>query len=370
MFNILLLTTEMRPGGAERIVHDLAVSLDQEKFRVTVAALDGRGEYADRIRAHGIEVIDLGAYHPWRVDVVLKIRKLLLEKNIHLLNTHLIHANVTGRLAAALLPKKIPVISTVHIVEKRRKGWHFRLDRLTSRWCDLEICVSEAAKKFHQEQTGLPDQFFTVIHNGIDLSRFEALPNSANRCSIRAEIGVPEDAFLIGGFGRFNFQKGFDLFLQAIAWLKNDGVDCRYALAGYGPEEFALKELARELGVSDQLVFAGYFPAAEEFIPALDLCVVPSRWEGMPLVLLETLACGVPVLASEIDSLQEVAVNTPGVFYVPAESPREIAKRIAEIAALPASETTAFIPSLKARAEFFSLNKMVAGYEAAFLKYL
>ncbi len=355
---ILQLITELRPGGAERIVCELARGLDRSRFAPQAAALDGRGAYADRIRNAGVEVFDLDARSRWDAGVIWRLRRLLREQSIDLLHTHLVHAGVIGRLAAR--PLGIPVLGTSHIVERRPVWWHFWLDRWTGRWCERTVCVSEAVRGFQQARTNRPADCFTMIPNGVDLARFADLPT---RDEARERLRLPADAFVAGGLGRFDRQKGFDVFLRAAAACRDAGV--HFVLAGYGEEEERLRRLAAVLDLAPRLTFAGYQEAAEAFLPALDIAVVPSRWEGFGLVLAEAMACGVPVVASRVDSLPELAADGREAVFVAPEDPEALAGAIQELAGDPARRS-ALAEAGRVRAQAFGLERMIAAYERCY----
>ncbi len=356
---VLNFITELNPGGAERIVLDLVKKLDQERFIPLAGALDGRGEYARRIRSHGIEVLDLGACHLWQVNAVWRLRNLLRKHQVKLLHTHLLHASVVGRLAAR--PLGIPVVTTSHIVDRRSIWWHFLLDRMTSHWCGRIVCVSNAVREFQQKKTKIASTKYSVIHNGIDMSRFLRLPDKA---VIRNKFNIPENSVLIGGLGRFERQKGFDVLLQAAAICKNP--DIRFILGGYGPEENNLRRLSVELGLTERMIFAGYQHAAEDFLPALDIMVMPSRWEGMPMVLLESMASGLPVVASGINSISEVVEDGMQGILVTPDSPLELARGIERLAQNP-DQRNSMGAAARIRAADFSIERMVAAYEDIYL---
>jgi glycosyltransferase involved in cell wall biosynthesis len=354
---VLHCITELRPGGAERVVHDLVRAADPRRLRVSVAALDGRGSYAGRIRELGAEVHDLGARSRWRLDAVWRLRALLRKERIDLLHTHLIHAGVVGRLAAR--PLGIPVVSTSHIVERRPVRWHFLLDRWTARWCRRIVCVSGAVREFQQERTRLPDALYSVVPNGIDLSRF-ADPTS--RKAARARMHLPEKALVAGTLGRFDPQKGMDLLVRAAAEPVLAERGAVVVVSGYGPEEEALRRLGRRLRLGPgRLRFAGYQEAAEAYLPALDLFVCPSRWEGFGLVVVEAMACGLPVVASAVDSLPELVRDGVEGRLVPPEDPQALARVTAELLSDPAA-LRRMGAAARARAGAFGLDRMAAGY--------
>ncbi|MBN2711790.1 MAG: glycosyltransferase [Planctomycetes bacterium] len=358
---VLHLITELYPGGAERIVLDLCSAMDRDEFMPLVAALDGRGEYADLLRERGIEVIDLGAYSRCDLGVIWRLRKILREWSIDIVHAHLIHSSVVGRLAAR--PLAIPVVSTSHIVDRRGVWWHFLLDRLTARWCAAEICVSKAVKNFLIEKTGLEEKLFNVIYNGLDFSRFDKVKPKAEA---RKELGLPGDEMLVGVLGRFDAQKGIDIFIRAASVLAKSG-ECEnlhFVVAGYGEKEGELKNLARVAGLGESLTFVGY-RQAQDFFPALDIAVCPSRWEGFGLVVLEAMYCGLPVIASEIDSLPEIINNGEDGILVAPENPQALADCIAGLAK-DGGLRAKFSSKARDRAKDFSLEKMVNGYRSVY----
>jgi len=358
---LLFFITTLRIGGAERLVRELVMRIDRRRFKPLVAGLDGRGEEAERIRQAGVPVFDLRAYSSWQIAAAARrLRRLLRAERIALVNAHMSHASIVARLAAATCG--VPVVSTCHIMEQRFLPWHFWLNRLTSRWCAREICVADCVRRWQQKRTGLPESFFAVVQNGVDLARFASLPP---RADLRRRLGMSENALLVGGLGRFDRQKGFDIFIRALASPTLRGVEFAAALAGYGPEQDALRRLAADCKAKNLQILAPQ--TAENFLPALDICVIPSRWEGMSLVLLEAMACGLPIVASAIPANQEV-VNVDescAARLVAPGNPEELAQALREMLLSPQLRHELARRSQE-RAQNFSLEKMVRGYEEIF----
>lgn len=364
---ILILITELRPGGAEQVVLSLAEGLrhapagsDACGFEPVVAALDGRGEVAQRLRDAGVEVIDLHAYSRWRLDVIPRLTLLLFRRKFDLIHAHLIHASLVARLAAR--PLGIPVLCTSHIVDRRPVGWHFTLDRWTAPWCAKLSCVSEAVRRYHQEKTGLPDEWYTVVLNGIDLSRF-----TVTRAEARRELGLRADDLVVGALGRFDPQKGFDVYLRAVAEPALCGRNVVFLLAGYGEEEARLKTLAESLGVPVR--FCGYQKEPQRFWPALDVAVVPSRWEGFGLVVAEAMACGVPVVASGVDSIPELMEDRRHGLLVAPDNPAALAGAVSELLD-DATLRRQLAEAARERASRFSVAEMVDGYSRLYASLL
>ncbi|GHS98243.1 glycosyl transferase [Planctomycetales bacterium] len=310
---ILELITSLGAGGAERVVFELATRLPQ----VAVAALDGRGVFADRLRARGVAVYDLGARRKTDVAVIWRLRRLLRELRPRVLHTHLFHANLVGRLAAAGLA--MPVLSTCHIMETRPRPWHFFLDRLTARFAAGEVCVSQAVADFQRQKTGLPAEFFPVIYNGIDLEKFRP---AADREALRRELNFPAMP-TVGFLGRLAPQKGVDIFIRAIAALMNLAPELApqvaWVVGGAGSEERKLRELAADLNLP-QILFCGEIAAPEKFLAALDIAVMPSRYEGFGLVAAEAQSCGAAVIAADLPPLREIVADGENGLLTPPDA--------------------------------------------------
>lgn len=351
-----MLITELEPGGAERVLWQLVRGL-REDFALTVAALDGRGEYAGHIRAEGVEVIDLGARNvAYLLPAILRLRRLLRARKFCLLNTHLFHAGIVGRLAAA--GTGVPVIGTAHIVERRNVPWRFWLERLTAGLCKREICVSAAVRDFLRGKTGLPLEYYHVIHNGIDTGLF--CP-PADKSAARRALGFGANETLVGFLGRFDPQKGADVFLAALDQPPlRARTDFIPVLAGYGAELKRLRALAPQ-----RAVFTGYQPRPELFLQALDICVVPSRWEGFGLVAIEAQACGAAVIASRADSLPELITHDrSGLLFAPGDA-GELAAAVARLIDDPALRSALARAGMESAAAY-TVPRMCAQYRELF----
>ncbi len=362
---VLLLTTELRMGGAERVVCDLARRLDKARFDPAVAALDGRGPLADRLRAAGVPVYGLGAHRPVQVfGAIQRLTGLLRTERPALVHTHLIHATVVGRLAAARLG--LPTVATVHIAERRRRPWHFRLDRWTGRWCAAWTAVSAAVADFHARRTGIARGRFEVIHNGIDLDR---MTPSADRGAARAALGLDREALTVGAFGRLDPQKGLDIYLEAVARLAPRHPGVQFVLAGYGPEEARLRERMARPDLAGRVRFLGRVDNPAELYHALDVLAFPSRYEGFGLVLVEAMACGVPTVAAGVDSVPELAGADRAALLVRPENPEALAEAISRL--LDAPERRArMAAAARERAQAFDVRAMVTRYQDLYARVL
>lgn len=235
--------------------------------------------------------------------------------------TLLFFSDVLGRTLAHLT--SIPrIVSSIRARNVNYKSWQRWLVRRTMRWADAVILNSAGVKAFAVREEGADPEKIHVIPNGV---RIEAYRNPISRADLRAEFNLEPDQLLIGSVGRLTYQKGFDILIQALALLNRP--DVHLLLVGEGEERAALQALAHQLRVASQVHFAGYRRDVPRLLGALDLYVQPSRFEGMPNALLEALAAGCPVIASDVDGNRELLASGRGQLVVP-ENPLQLSKAI------------------------------------------
>ena len=163
----------------------------------------------------------------------------------------------------------------------------------------------------------------TCIHNAIDVDRVRV---TRDLRELRRELGLDPHDFVIGAVGRLMPVKGVEIFLQAARMLKDRGRSAKFLVAGDGPLASALQSLAREIGLADDVRFLGHRKDSHDILGLLDLFVLPSLSEGIPLVLLEALALSRPVVATNVGGIPEVVEDGRSGVLVPAGRPDELAR--------------------------------------------
>ncbi|MBL4850580.1 MAG: glycosyltransferase [Planctomycetes bacterium] len=360
---VLYLITELLPAGAERIVQTLATGLDPDRYEVSVACLRspggerGDGEVACELRAAGIPVVALEARGKLAPRAAARLAFELYTFRPHVLHAHLFHANLAARLLG-WIGGGAKVVATYHVVERRDLKLRKLAQRATARLEDASVCVSQSVADYVRDQLGVAAP--RVIPNGIDLERFAPPADpAAARAAARAELGLPQDALVIGAVGRLAPQKAPLVLLEAFERLDDPRAILVYA--GEGPLESELRQRAAPLG--DRVRILGFRPSVEGVLDALDVCCVPSRWEGFGLALAEALARGVPVIAANVDSLPDVM--GPAGVLVPADDPASLADALGRLLADPAQQAVLREQGPKQAARF-GLEPMRAAYEALY----
>jgi glycosyltransferase involved in cell wall biosynthesis len=181
---------------------------------------------------------------------------------------------------------------------------------------------------------------------------------------------LPADAFVVGGIGRLSYQKNFALFVETAAKVLEKHPSARFVIAGTGEDEAALRAQAGRLGLEDRLQFLGFVGDMTALYPALDLLLLTSRYEGLPITILEAMAVEIPIVASRLDGMLEILRDGEDAALVPPGEGDAFAARVCELIEQPAlARRFADAALAKARAHH-SAEAMTRAVEAIYLKYL
>jgi glycosyltransferase involved in cell wall biosynthesis len=301
-------------AGGQMVALQLMHAAQSRGDRVT-AISPGPGPFIDLLRQQEIEVELIDLSRTFHVREALRLRRLL-RRDRALLHIHTqLSGNILGRLAARLAGS--PVVSHMHSAPYFRPvraiaAVHRTLDNLTARLCARIIAVSDATRDAYVRQ-GYPAERTVVVHNGI-------AERSPQNVDSRSGLGVPPEVPLVGSVGRLCAFKGQRELIEAVSRL---GEDVHVVLVGKdieqgGAYEQLLRDEAERLGVADRIVFAGYRDDVDKLLRSLDVLVLPSWTEGFPVVLLEAMAAGVPVVATSVGGIPElVADGETGILVEP-----------------------------------------------------
>jgi glycosyltransferase involved in cell wall biosynthesis len=293
----LLVSSDL--GGGPAKVRDVIARLPRAEFSVTVGA-PGGGPYVERFREAGADVVEVAADR-LSLRTLVQVRRVLSARGIQLVHSHGKGAGVYGRLAARWAG--IPAIHTFHGIHHAGyppglRGAYLLLERLLARGTHTLIHVSESqaaeARRLGLWAAGRA----RLVVNGIDAARVRAL--ASERALPREALGIPAGAPVVGTVARFDPVKAIDLLLEALPRLAQRVPGAVLLLVGHGPEDGRLRARAAALRISRQVVFAGPIPDAARCLPAMDLFVSASRSEGLPLGVLEAMACGLAVVATRV----------------------------------------------------------------------
>ncbi|MFD9453759.1 MULTISPECIES: glycosyltransferase [unclassified Streptomyces] len=326
-------------GGVARVVTDLVRAQAAGGLRVVVGCPRG-GRLADDARDAGAEVLTWRAGRapgPGLPAEVLGAARLVRRVRPDLLHAHSAKAGLAGRLAVR---GSLPTVFQPHAwsfdaVGGATAALALRWERLGARWADRVLCVSESERRAGESE-GIAGRW-SVIRNGVDLDHFRPGRPDPEQDRAEARAGLPLPDGLRGGgplavcVGRLCPQKGQDILLRAWPELLGAVPEARLALVGDGPDGERLRRTA-----PPGVFFAGAAADIRPWLRAADLVVLPSRWEGMALAPLEAMACGRPVLVSDVSGARESLPPGQGrLCLVPPEEPTALAKALGRLLTEP-----------------------------------
>lgn len=316
---VLYLITELDIGGAQMALLRMLKGLDRARFSPAVACLyNGDKAVAREIRALGIPVFDARMRHKRDMPALWRLYGEIRSVRPVILHAHLFHANLPGRILGRLAGVPI-IICTEHsmALESRLR---YRLNRWTIRLVDRVIAVSANVRDFCVSGIGLPAEKVTLIYNGIELP---AVPG-VSRQAARAMLGLSPGDTVLGMVSRLDPAKGVDIAIRALPALEN----VTLTIIGDGPERAKLEALAEELRVAGRIRWAGYRPDVYSLLPAFDVFVQSSRFEGLPTTVMEAMAAGLPVVATDVGGTPEVVEDGTTGLLVPPADPATLAQAI------------------------------------------
>lgn len=295
-------------GGMEHYVDNLIRSLPTQQFQVTCLC-PYESAFTQTLRRHGCDVFiaPLRDEPPWR-SIQMAV-ELIRHRKIDLVHAHLPNAHVVAGLAGGLTG--VPVVATVH-------GMNVTTHELgISRTTGTHLMVVCQEAYTQGLALGLPPDRLTLVPNGVDTKVFTP---GADREAVRAALGLPTGVQIVGFVGRLAPEKGPDNFIRAAETVHRSRPDVHFAVVGDGAMDLHVREMVGQMGLGEYVHFLGLREDMWATYPAFDMLAHTSRSEGMPLVLLEAMACGLPVVALGVGGVPEVLeVGMTGVLLGPGD---------------------------------------------------
>ena len=320
-------------SGSENHLLTLLAHLDKSRFEVELCILAEPDHipllqnYAAQLEAAGVHVVFQTMRRHIDERLIGNLCAYMKRKQIQIVHTHLIHADVYGTIAAKLAGVPVIISSQHNDDQFRRSRLIIWLNRLLAHWQSKIIVISDWVGKFLQEVEGIPAEKITRIHYGLDPKPIEALADPAY---IRQQFQIPDGAPVIGTIGRLTAQKGQTYLLDAARLLKNDFPNLRVVVIGDGELRHDLEAQAKTLDITDNVIFTGLrsYHEAMCLLSGMDVFVFPSLWEGFGLVLLEAMALKKPIVASNVSAIPESVLDGKTGLIVPPRQAEAIAEAL------------------------------------------
>lgn len=311
-------------GGAEMYVRRMAPLLRQAGWDLHVVTFVSGGNLVDELRIQGVPVIELGMSHRMDISVLARLVRLWGSAPPDIIHTHLFHAGLIGRILARRLGIA-PVVVHQHGLERARSFMRSFSDRATALWVTRYVASCKAVAQFMTSREHIQPSRIEVVYNGIDPAQFIL---SSPSVSLPPGWSVPKGAKVVGTVGRLSPEKGHDCLLEAESILIRQGMELHIVLVGEGRSLADLKDKARRLGISEQVHFPGARLDVPDWLANFDLFALPSEWEGVSLALLEAMASGLAIVATDSGGTPEIVLDGKTGLLIPPGNPRNLADGI------------------------------------------
>jgi glycosyltransferase involved in cell wall biosynthesis len=300
-------------GGAEEMVLNLVRHLPPDKYEPMVCAIHEPGPIGREIEATGVPFRTLGRVPGLRDPMAVgTLYRYLRETQPDIVHTFLLTASLYGRLAA--IAARVPIVIGTEVNIYANKRWHHRAaERLLMAGTDCVIASAESVKEFYVRQVVADPDRVDVIYNAVD---FSALNTSAPRAELRARLNVPAGTLVAGVIARLTDQKGHTYLFEALA-REPALADLRLIVVGDGPLRAALERQVADRGLASRVFFLGSRRDLGDLLSAMDIFVLPSLWEGLPLSMVLAMGAGLPVVSTRVAGIPEVVRDGRTGLLVP-----------------------------------------------------
>jgi glycosyltransferase involved in cell wall biosynthesis/peptidoglycan/xylan/chitin deacetylase (PgdA/CDA1 family) len=303
--------------GAENHFYSLAKQLDPEKTKNAICLISAEGELVKDFRAMGIPVTLIQKHGRYDVSIIWRLRAFLKQGGFDIIHSNLFTANLWGRLAAFGL--KIPFVVTVHNIHSRHNPTQARIeiffDRLLVRTTSLLINVSKEVETSMLRDVGLPATKLCTIENGIVFPEPGELPSKQDA---RKTLRFSDDEKILVVIGRFAAAKNHITFIRSLPAVREKFPKLKVLLVGNGEKEVEIREAITKDHLEDTVILLGLRRDIPTILSASDILVIPSIWEGLPIVMLEAMATGTPVIATKVGGIPDALTDgSTGILTTP-----------------------------------------------------
>jgi glycosyltransferase involved in cell wall biosynthesis len=323
-------------GGAEEHILTLLRGLDRTRFQPYLVCAP---EVAEKLGADvpsDVEVLSLIYRKPTHLAGAFRLVSFLRRNRIQILHSHLFNASLFASPVGWFSGVRV-IMETPHLREHWRHGWlkgSFLVDRMVGHFVDAYIAVSEANGTYLRDVKKLPTRKIHVIQNGSDLERFQ--PTHRAPAGMKSALGFAEDDSVLLVPARLEPQKGHSVLLEALPKVLKEFPRVRVVFAGEGALRSELEAQSRRLGLDRNVCFVGRQSNIDDWFALCDFTVLPSFFEGLPLVAVESLAGGKPMVATAVDGTPEVILDGKTGLTVPPGDPERLAEAICRMLRDPA----------------------------------
>lgn len=322
---LMQITHDLAIGGLQQVVVNICRSINREKFDISILCLKDGGEYLSEVDSLGIKVFHL----PHKIKGTdyfsfLKVAKILRQEKIEIIHTHNTQPFFDGTIGA-MLSGVNTIVHTDHARDFPDKYRYMLAERVISHFAYKIVGVSDHTAYNLMKYEKINKNKIVTIENGIDGSKYEI---KIDRDRKRKELGIANAGPIIGLGVRLTKQKGISYLLQAMPQLIKLYPGITLVIAGDGDQKIPLQNVAKQLNIDGHVIFLGARLDIPQLLKLFDIYVLPSLWEGLPLVLLEALAAECPIIATNVGGINKLIENNSTGLLVDSKDSKQLSLAI------------------------------------------
>ena len=362
---VLWLIKGLGPGGSERLLAAAASAHDSRRVNVSCFyALPGKDHLVSDLERAGVDCTCLAPKGSklW----ILRLRSLIRDGQFEIVHIHSPLPGVAARLLIRTLKRssRPRIVTTEH---NAQRTYHWAVRRLNGWTGHRDAAVIAVSNEARTSLGKRALQKSTLVLHGIDIR--ETARQRTHRTDARAEFGFVESDIVFGTVANFRPQKDFPNLLNALVVLRDQGLRFKMVIVGQGPLEAEMIELTRALGLGDVVTFTGFRADATRAMSAFDVFVLSSRWEGLPVALMEAFALGLPIVSTSVGGIPQVLTNQQDALLVPGKDSVALAGALARMHQDPVLRRRMSIAS-KGLARDFDIHRATSEIEAVYARVL
>ena len=360
MIKVVLLIPTLDRSGAEKQFALLATRLPRDEFDVRAVALTRGGPYESLLRESGVPLVILGKRWKFDPGALWRLKKILDAERPDILHAWLFAANASARLLAGRAPRPRVIVSE-RCVDTWKSGWQLWIDRRQISRTARLVGNSQAVADFYR-QVGFPGEKLVVIPNGVEIPE----PATADRDERLREFDIPPGSRVVGYVGRLAPQKRLADLIWSMQLLRQLTDRVYFLIVGDGPERESLARLARHMGCDHLVRFAGHRDDTAQLVGLFNVFWLASEFEGMSNSVMEAMAAGVPVVATDIPPNRELVMDGQTGHLVKVGDSVGFAQFADRLLADPEQARRMGDAARSRMRDEFSIDKMVAAHAALY----
>jgi glycosyltransferase involved in cell wall biosynthesis len=363
---IAFVTNCLEMGGIEKLILEISRELDKNKFLPFIYVFQDNGKLKREFENENIPVFVVSKKRGLAWTLPFKLGNLFKEHEISLINTHNQGPWLYGVIASFLTG--IPLLHTEHTtmayLPKKASRWKY-IEWLLALFTKKITTVSKSVADYMVKEEKINNRKIKVIYNGIDPKRYAINIDTALK---KKDFSIKESEFVIGNIASLSSKKDQNTLLRAFSLVIQMLPNVRLLIAGDGPLRAELNNLTKNLGIEEKVSFLGNRMDVPELLKILDVFVLSSIMEGFPIVLIEAMAAGVPIVATNVDGNSESVIHNQTGFIVKPKNVTDMANAIFQILSNKEKAMQMGETGTKRVIDLFTFDKMILEYEKTYLE--